>query len=42
MATAIVDAVNQEGFSLPIRVLLDSVSEANLVTQGIYKLKVTN
>lgn len=42
MATAIVDAVNQEGFSLPIRVLLDSASEANLVTQGIYKLKVTN
>lgn len=43
MATAIVDAANQEGFSLPIRVLLDSGSEANFITQNVCnKLVSTN
>ncbi|XP_018371804.1 PREDICTED: uncharacterized protein LOC108766798 [Trachymyrmex cornetzi] len=35
MATAIVDAVNQKRFSFPIRVLLDSGSEANFITQNV-------
>lgn len=34
MATAIVDVTNPEGFSLPFRVLLDSGSEANFITQS--------
>jgi len=40
MATAIVDVVNQEGFSLPIHVLLDSASDANLVTDICNKLNL--
>lgn len=35
MATAIIDVSNQEGYCMPIRVLLDSGSEANFITQNI-------
>jgi len=35
MATAIVNASNQDGHALPIRVLLDSGSEANFISQSV-------
>ncbi|XP_039309090.1 uncharacterized protein LOC105201565 [Solenopsis invicta] len=35
MATAIVDASNSEGYRIPVRVLLDSGSEANFITHNI-------
>ncbi|XP_036142150.1 uncharacterized protein LOC118645380 [Monomorium pharaonis] len=36
MATAIVEAIRRNGSSVPIRVLLDSASEANFITQSAH------